>query len=106
MDKRYAYVTDVKEGKGSPKVDMYCLNNGKVINVKIQKKPFESYPLRVGDIIYGKAFEEKYAWKFMGKDANGKNQFEKDESRKEWWMTDWYILNYDEFDQIVEKAKV
>ena len=59
-----------KKGKGSPRIDLYCFNNGKVMNIKIPRRFYDLDPILVGDIVYGRTYIEKYGWKFLGKDED------------------------------------
>ncbi|MFA5558668.1 MAG: DNA polymerase III subunit alpha, partial [Methanofastidiosum sp.] len=51
VDKKYIYVMEV-ETRYAPRLTCYCLANGKIATLKIQKKLFENNPLKKGDIIF------------------------------------------------------
>lgn len=66
-DKRYVVVTSL-DTKYSPKFSAYCINNGKMAELKVRRKPkrrqpnntyFEDLPFKEGDILYCHNFERK-----------------------------------------------
>ncbi len=80
VEKRYVYIIDINK-KFAPRLECYCLANGKTESFKIYKKTFENNPLKKGDIIYIKHWEAKPKKKY----ENGK--FIDVEGTKEWWIT-------------------
>lgn len=95
INKRYVLITDINL-KYTPLVDTYCLNNGKSCKCKISKKDFNSKPLKVGDVIYISSMEKKFGKKFMGTNEKGKNIFETDENKLDWWINSYNIIEPDE----------
>jgi DNA polymerase III alpha subunit len=85
VDKRYIFVMDV-ETKFSPRIEIYCLANGKSESMKIQKKLFNNRSFNVGDILYLKTCKSKLQTKF----ENGK--FVQVPDTKEWWIEDYDIV--------------
>jgi DNA polymerase III alpha subunit len=86
VDKRYVYVMDVNT-KFAPRVEVYCLNNGKSESMKIQKRVFNRTPLEAGDIIHIHNCLSKPQKRF----ENGK--FIDIPDTKEWWIEDYRICN-------------
>ena len=84
VDKRYVYVMDVNT-KFSPRIEAYCLNNGKTESMKIAKKVFDNKPVSKDDIIYINKVKAKPQKKFI----DGK--FVDVEGTKEWWIEEYDI---------------
>ena len=76
----------------SPRLQVYCLANGNVLDVKIQKKTFKSQPLKDGDLAIVTKF--KYSPKFkMGDDG----KWVKDYKQKELWIESYRPLEGSNF---------
>jgi DNA polymerase-3 subunit alpha len=80
-----AIVTDINTKYSTFKVQLYCIGNGKTINVKLQKKRYESTPLKVGYVINFKT-ETKAGW---SKDSQG--QWVQDYSKQDIWLSSYTI---------------
>jgi DNA polymerase III alpha subunit len=95
VDRRYIYVMSIDE-KFAPRVESYCLANGKRASLKVQKKLFENKMFRGGEILFVKSFKEKPAVKFIDghyvDDENGETC---------WWIENYEIVNDSQFDKIV-----
>jgi len=87
IDKRYVYVVNVNT-KFSPRIELYCLSNGKSQSFKVQKKLFDNKPLKIGDFIHIDFCKEKQ-----------KSQKINDE-----WVkldeTEWWVESYSKIDNI------
>lgn len=98
LDKRYVLVMDL-DMKYSPKFNAYCLNNGKVQELKVYKQKkgrgrnnvtyFKDKPFKDGDLLYTNKF-------------NSKPQSMKTEDgwvdipdTKEWWLIDYNVVDFD-----------
>jgi len=80
LDKRYAYVLGVNT-KYSPRLQLYSLASGTLVECKMQKKLYDITPAISGDILYCRSFERKPAVKFID------NHFEEDLSKPNvWWI--------------------
>ena len=90
LDKKYVLVTDVNT-KYTPVIKTQSLGSGVAVKCKISKRIWEN--LEVGNIIYINSMERKFGFKKVGEDENGKPKFEKDESKQEWWITNYSIIN-------------
>lgn len=77
--------------KYSPKLQVYALANGNVLDVKIDKKTFKKYPLNNGDII--KIVKQKSKPK-MTRNVDG--SFSPIVGTKEWWIQEYHIVEVDE----------
>ena len=98
IDKRYIYVLDL-DTRYAPRFQGYCLSNGKQESLKIYSNIFENKEFEEGSILYCKKFEKKPPYKFV----NG--QFVHDmEAEKQWWVTVYDTISYDEFKSIYENA--
>lgn len=86
VDKRYIYIMDVNT-KFAPRVECYCLANGKTESMKINRKVFNKNPIETNDIIYIKKCTPKTQKRF----ENGK--FIDIEGTKEWWIDDYIKCN-------------
>lgn len=84
VDKRYVYIMDVNT-KFAPRVEVYCLANGKTESMKIQRKIFNNKPLCKNDVIFIKVCKPKPQNKF----ENGR--YVPIPDTKEWWIEDYEI---------------
>lgn len=82
-----AVVTDVN-CKYTPKLQLYRLDTGSIMIVKLKKRSYESNPLPVGAIIKFST-EIKHGWK---KDENG--DWQADYSKTDTWLTSYTIESY------------
>lgn len=89
-DKKYSgyCIVEDLDIKYSPKLKLYALANGNVIPVKIDKKTFNSKPLRKGDII--KVTKQNKRPKTKNVDGEWIKLEE-----KEWWITEYQIIRGD-----------
>jgi DNA polymerase-3 subunit alpha len=93
IEKNYIFVMDI-DTKFAPRVDAYCLANGKKDSLKIQKRVFNKKSFQEGDIVYCHHFEKKRPIKFI----NG--QYVDDEGGNwQWWITDYDIVNPEVFNK-------
>lgn len=83
VDKKFCYVVSV-DTKYSPKIELYSLGNGTIVQCKINKKVFSELPIKAGDIIYCNRFYKKNKQK---KTADGWEET----SEKEWWLADYEL---------------
>jgi len=88
INKRYVYISGV-DTKYAPRVDCYCLNNGKYETMKIQKRLFNNNLLEEGDVIYMEHCEKKNR---MVKTENG---FDTIEDEFVWWIRDYRKVDID-----------
>jgi DNA polymerase-3 subunit alpha len=98
IDKRYVYVMEINE-KYSPRIELYCMANGKRRSIKIQKKLYENNIFYGGDILYVKSFREKPAVKFV----DGKYVESPDE--KQWWIENFTVLTPEQFDSTLKNLE-
>lgn len=61
IPKRYLYVIDV-DTKYTPRATLYCLNTGKTLEMKVDKKKFTKNKIKKGDVIYCKKYMKKENW--------------------------------------------
>ena len=99
LNKRYVLVSNLNT-KYTPRIDTYCLANGNTCNCKIAKKLFTAKEIKETDIIFIHKMQKKFGYKKVGEttDKRGKIKpiFEEDETKIEWWITDYDIVNIDE----------
>lgn len=88
ISKRYTYVADI-DTKFTPRVSLYCLNTGKTIDAKVDKKKFAKNKFKQGDVIYCKKFEKRENW---SKTDNG---FVRNGTYSD-VLTDWEITRFDD----------
>ena len=88
VDKKVCYILDV-DTRYTPKITLYCLNNGKTVLCKVNKTLFKNNPLKKGMIIRAIKFEEKNKLNFV----NGEWQRTKE---KEWWMSGYHETTIEE----------
>lgn len=78
VKKNICFVIDV-DTKYTPRLTLYCLNNGKSVMCKVNKNTFKNNPINKNDIIKAIKFEEKYKQTLV--DGNWKRS-----DTKEWWL--------------------
>ena len=61
LPKRYTYVKEI-DTKFTPRVSLYCLNTGKTIDAKVDRKKFAKEKFKAGDVIFCKRFEKRENW--------------------------------------------
>lgn len=61
IPKRYVYVKDI-DTKYTPRATLYCLNTGKTLEMKIDKRTFAKKKIKKGDVIYCKKFIKRENW--------------------------------------------
>ena len=88
ISKRYTYVADI-DTKFTPRVSLYCLNTGKTIDAKVDKKKFAKNKFKQGDVIYCKRFEKRENWSKTD-DGFVRNGTYSDV------LTDWEITRFDD----------
>ena len=81
VEKNICYILSVDK-KYTPKVNLYCLKNGKTIECKIKKSLFKDNPLKEGMVIKAASFESRY--KQMLVDGNWQRT-----ETKEWWCNSY-----------------
>jgi len=95
LDRRYSFITDINL-KYTPVVQAYCLKNGITCRCKISKKIWNNQPLQNNQIIYIHSMEHKFGYKKVGekidKKGNTKPLFETDETKMEWWIKGYSII--------------
>lgn len=88
VDKKVCYVVDV-DTKYTPRVTLYCLNNGKSVLCKINKTTFKNNPIKKGQVIKALKFEEKY------KQIKVNDIWQKTND-KEWWLSAYKLTTIEE----------
>lgn len=106
LDKRYIMVTNL-ETRYSPKFIGYCLNNGETEEFKVyaSKKGkgmpgttyFKDRPFKEGDILFTNKFNSK------PKSIKTEDGWEDIPNSKEWWITDYQVVDYEKIDNIMTK---
>ena len=88
VDKKVCYVVDV-DTKYTPRINLYCLNNGKSVLCKINKTTFKNNPLKKGQVIKALKFEERY------KQVKVNDTWQKTND-KEWWLSAYKLTTIEE----------
>ncbi|NMA66469.1 MAG: hypothetical protein GX957_09560, partial [Clostridiaceae bacterium] len=88
VEKKYVYIAGVNT-KFAPRLDCYCLANGKTESMKIQRPLFNDSPLNEGDIIY------IYNWQAKPRLKYDKGKFVEIPGTKEWWITAYDRRNHE-----------
>lgn len=78
--KEYIYILDLIIGDYSPKVEGYCLSNGKTASLKIKRKFYENKPFNIGDVIKVTCYKKK------PKSIKTENGFKPLDGVFEWWI--------------------
>lgn len=95
LDKSICLVNTLDTKYATKRVNLYCLNNGKTVDFKINKRLFESNPLKEGDIINIVAQRQPKPI-IVGEKANGKPEWGKDFSVMEWNLVGYNKINLKE----------
>lgn len=93
IDKRYIVVQSLNL-KFAPRIDAYCLYNGKTVSLKIYKKTYENNYFLGGDILFCNNFEKKAPVKFK----NGE-YLEDLSAPPQYWLLDYDIISSEDFDK-------
>ena len=96
VDKHYIYVMKLDE-KFAPRIQAYCIANGKQMSLKIQKKVFENNNFLAGSILYVKHFEKKPSVTFV----DGK--FVESETDFTWWLSNFSEISPEDFDKTIRE---
>lgn len=88
VDKKVCYVVDV-DTKYTPRITLYCLNNGKSVMCKINKTTFKNNPIKKGQVIKAIKFEERY------KQVKVNDVWQKTND-KEWWLSAYKLTTIEE----------
>ncbi len=104
LDKRYSLITSINT-KYTPVVEAYCLNNGVSCKFKIKKKLYHT-ELIEGDVIYINTAKKEFGYKKVGdkidKKGNKKPVIEQDETKLEWHITDYTII--EDIDEVLQEV--
>ena len=100
VGKEYIYVMNL-DTKFAPRIQAYCLANGKQQSLKIYRKTYDNKMFGGGEILFCKSFEKKFASKFI----DGK--FVEDHSETVWWLTNYNVVGEKDFNKyLAEKDKL
>lgn len=88
VNKTICYIMDV-DTKFTPRINLYCLSNGKSVLCKINKTTFKNNPLKAGQVIKALKFEERYKQVKVG-------DIWKKTNDKEWWLNAYKITTIQE----------
>ena len=91
VNKTICYIMDV-DTKFTPRINLYCLSNGKSVLCKINKTTFKNNPLKAGQVIKALKFEERYKQVKVGDSWKRTND-------KEWWLNAYKITTIQEGDK-------
>jgi len=91
LSKGTSYVLEL-DTKHSPKVSVYGLSTGNIVNLKVYKKYFNKKPFKKGDIVRFGKFIKKPKVKFVGYDFNGKPIFESIEGEWDIWSQEYDVI--------------
>jgi DNA polymerase III alpha subunit len=92
INKLYGYITSLDD-KYSPKIEVYCIKNGKSCEMKIHKTKnyrqpkikvsYKEIPVNVGDIILLKSVKQEPKRKKVN------DEWQSDYTQMEWWINDY-----------------
>jgi DNA polymerase III alpha subunit len=85
VDKRYAYVQEA-DTKYAPRLNLYCLQNGKLSSIKVKKRIFNKKPIKAGDVIYCKKFSQEASKKMV------EGEWVSDGTMT-WWLNEYEIVD-------------
>jgi DNA polymerase III alpha subunit len=90
ISKKYIYVLKL-DTTYAPRIQAYCLANGKQSSLKIYRKTFDNKMFLGGDILFARGFKEKFSTKYI----NG--QYVEDQSQTTWWLEDYDVVSEKDF---------
>jgi len=93
IDKRYIFVQSI-DTRFAPRIESYCLSNGKTVSLKIYKKMYENNIILGGDILFCRNFEKKAPIKY----DNGE-YLEDLSAPSQYWLTDYDVIQPEDFDK-------
>ena len=96
ISKKYVYVMTL-DTKYAPRIQAYCLANGKQQSLKIYRKIYDNNPFGGGEILFCKSFKQKAATKFVnGEYVNSEDEFT-------WWLEDYIVVSEEEFNNMLKE---
>lgn len=95
LDKSICLVNTLDTKYATKRVNLYCLNNGKTVDFKINKRLFENNPLKEGDIIHMTS-QKKFKPIILGEKENGKPIWGEDKTCLEWHLVNYNKINLKE----------
>jgi DNA polymerase III alpha subunit len=95
LDKKFIFIVSL-DLRFAPRLQSYCLANGKTLSLKVYRKTYDNNLFYGGDILRCKHFEKKNAVKYI----DGKYVEDLD-SDPQYWLTDYDIISPEEFDEIL-----
>ena len=98
INKKYCFIKSV-DVKYKPRIELYCFKTGKIIDVRIMQKVFNKQKLKKGDVVYADVFSKEPKWRIL---PDGK--FEKIKGEFEWHLSEYSIVDLEEFNVIVNKS--
>jgi DNA polymerase-3 subunit alpha len=79
--------------KNSPKIKVYGLATGSIVDLKVYKKYFNKKPFKKGDIVKFSKFIKKPKVRFVGYNSNGKPLFEPMEGEWDIWSQEYSMVS-------------
>lgn len=92
---RWFYIVDV-DNRYTPKLTLYCLKDGNVVNYKMDKKKFKKTMVKPKSVIFIKSFMIKPDWKKDGDNFVKTGSYSK-------VITDYVIVDTQKFDELNKK---
>lgn len=96
IEKKFVLVTEI-DARFSPRLQVYCINNGTQASIKIKKSLFAQKPFSVGKILYIETFKKSPAWSHI----DGK--FVEKEDEFDWWAENYSLVSNEDFDKMIAK---
>jgi DNA polymerase III alpha subunit/intein/homing endonuclease len=94
LSKKLVFVNSL-DLRFAPRVEVYCLANGKTASLKVYKKTYENNPFNGGELLFCNDFEKKKPVKFM----DGK--YVETDGEAQWWLTRYSVVTPEEFNKIL-----
>jgi len=92
LPKGTSFVIDL-DLKNSPKLNVYGLSTGSIVQLKVLKKYFKKKPFKKGDIVQFTKFKKKPKVRFTGYNSNGKPVFEPMDGEFDFWAEEYNLVN-------------
>jgi DNA polymerase III alpha subunit len=98
ISKKYIYVMSL-DTTYAPRIQAYCLANGKQQSLKIYRKTYDNNMFGGGEILFCKNFRQKPATKFI----NG--EYVESETEFTWWLDDYIVVSEEQFNKMLKEKE-
>jgi hypothetical protein len=98
ISKKYIYIMAL-DTTFAPRIQAYCLANGKQQSLKIYRKTYDNNMFGGGEILFAKSFRQKPATKFI----NG--EYVESDTEFTWWLDDYIVVSEEQFNKMLKEKE-